>query len=81
MRKVFCDICGKEIKPDNETWRQRLQANERNVKISFNESLDEICEGCATKIHYCVSMMMKKHEWKPDFHELNEKREILQNRK
>lgn len=74
MKKVFCDICGKEIKPDNETWRQRLQANERNAKISFNESLDEICEGCATKIHYCVSMMEMYNDWEPDFHELNEKK-------
>ena len=24
MRKIFCDICGKEIDPCNETWRQQL---------------------------------------------------------
>ena len=78
MKKVFCDICGKEIKPDNETWRQQLQANNGNPRISFNESLGEICEGCAKKINFCVSMM-KMHYWEPDFHELDLKKETLQN--
>ena len=76
MRKIFCDICGKEIKPDNETWRQQLRANNGNLRISFDKSFCEICEGCATKIHCCVSMM-KEHDWEPDFHELDEKKETL----
>ena len=55
MRKIFCDICGKEIDPCNETWRQQLQSNGGNPTISFNESLGEMCEGmCHENSLLCV---------------------------
>lgn len=37
MRKIFCDICGKEIDPCNETWRQQLQANGGNPRIHLTK--------------------------------------------
>ena len=69
MKKIFCDICGKEIIPSNETWRQELIANEGNKRVSYNGTLADVCESCATTIHCCVSMM-KECKWKPDFHEV-----------
>ena len=71
MKKIFCDICGKEIKNQNETWKQELVANENNKRVSYNESLIDVCESCATIIHCCISMM-KECGWKPDFHEVLE---------
>ena len=71
MKKIFCDICGKEIVNSNETWKQELVANENNKRVSYNESLIDVCESCATIIHCCTSMM-KECGWKPDFHEVLE---------
>ena len=41
MKKIFCDICGKEIKNQNETWKQELVANENNKRV---------CRLCMTKV-------------------------------
>lgn len=71
MKKIFCDICGKEIKKSNETWKQELRANENNKRVSYDETLEDVCESCATIIHCCVSMM-KECGWQPDFHEVLE---------
>ena len=68
-RKIFCDICGKEIVKINEIWKYKLIANKNNERVSYNETLGEVCESCATIIHCCVSMM-KECKWEPDFHEV-----------
>lgn len=67
MKKIFCDICGKEIVKTNETWTYELSANEGNKRVSFDKIIEDICEACATKIHCCVAMM-KECNWEPDFH-------------
>lgn len=36
-----------------------LKANDGNKRVSFDETINEICEGCATVIHCCTSMMKK----------------------
>ena len=71
MRRIFCDICGKEIVKPNETWQLGLMANEGNKRVSYNKILVDVCESCATTIHCCVSMM-KECRWEPDFHEVLE---------
>lgn len=67
MRKVYCDICGKEIVRQREVWKHTLTAREGNKRVSFDESIEDMCEKCATIIHCCTSMMKKG--WEPDFHE------------
>ena len=68
MKKVYCDICGKEINKGNEAWVFGLNAKEGNPRVSFDETIEDICEHCATIMHCCVSMM-KLTGWEPDFHE------------
>ena len=34
---AICNICGKEIKNQNETWKQELVANENNRRVSGND--------------------------------------------
>lgn len=80
MKKVFCDICGKEIIKSNETWTHELKANETNKRVSYDERIEDICESCATIIHCCVSMM-KKCNWQPDFHEVLESDNIWESDK
>lgn len=57
MTKVYCDICGKEVRGVHETWTHVLTANKNNSRVSFDEVLPEICEHCATIIHCCISLM------------------------
>ena len=80
MKKIFCDICGKEIVNSNKTWKQELVANENNKRVSYNESLIDVCEYCATIIH-CCTFMMKKCGWKPDFHEVLESDSVFEREK
>ena len=56
MRKTYCDICGNEIVRQSETWRYELMANRENKRVALNESVNEICETCATIISCCVTM-------------------------
>lgn len=69
MKKIFCDICGKEIIKSNETWTNELRANDGNKRVSYDEKIEDICESCATTIHCCIRMM-KHCKWEPDFHEV-----------
>lgn len=71
MRKIFCDICGKEIVKSNETWKHELKANENNKRVSYDRTLEDVCEYCATVVHCCM-VMMKEYGWEPDFHEVLE---------
>lgn len=70
MRKVYCDICGKEVVRQKELWKHTLIAREGNNRVSYDEHIEEICESCATILHCCTSMM--KQGWTPDFHETND---------
>jgi len=65
MIKKFCDVCGKEIIKENEVWTNILTAQEGNSRVSFDETIIDMCEACATHIH-CVTSMMK-HGWVPEY--------------
>jgi len=67
MRKTYCDLCGKEIKQQYRIWKYELQAQFGNHKISYDEKLAELCEVCATNLHFVTSMM--KRGYRPDFHD------------
>lgn len=68
MKILICDICGKEIK-DDKNWMVTLNRINNN---SINEPIfetEDICERCAKNIHNCLKMM-KECNWNPDFHEV-----------
>ena len=68
MKKIYCDICGKEIKNNNSI----TDFLNRNSFYRFDdEPIDDMCEECF-KIIYCCIKMMKETGWKPDFHEVLE---------
>lgn len=69
MQKVYCNICGKEVRKINEVWAIKLQTQDGNPRVSFNTDITDVCESCATVLHCCISMMPKG--WIPDFHELD----------
>lgn len=68
MRKIYCDICGKEIASEKETWSIGVVANSDNLTISYNELRKDVCELCAIELSNCI-LMMREVGWRPDFHE------------
>lgn len=74
MRKIYCDICGKEINVSNGNgiWNITLVTpleSLSNMNLQFNSPMEDICERCATVIHSCITMMGESG-WEPDFHEV-----------
>ena len=68
MKKIHCDICGKEIKSDspmNKIWDSKLFINTNDGYI------EDVCEDCFRVIISCINMM-KETKWRPDFHEVLE---------
>lgn len=66
MKKIHCDICGKEIKSDssiNKIWDSELFID------TDDEYIEDVCEECFKTILCCINMM-KETKWKPDFHEV-----------
>ena len=66
MRKIHCDICGKEIKSDshmNKIWDSELFIN------TDDEYIEDVCEDCFKTMLGCINMM-KYAKWRPDFHEV-----------
>lgn len=64
MRKVFCDICGKEIEKGKvETCWPRGVVTELH-----DYPIDDICLECSGVLYACL-IMMKETGWRPDFHE------------
>lgn len=75
MKKIICDICGKEIK-DNENWIVVLNRNENNSINNPDFKAEDICKKCAKNIYNCLRMMTEC-SWKPDFHEATESGDFL----
>lgn len=44
MRKIYCDICGKEIESKKKIWEAGIVANSDNETISYNELHKDVCE-------------------------------------
>ena len=66
MKKIHCDICGKEIKSDNpinKIWDSELFIDKDD------DYIEDVCEECFKTIICCINMM-KYTKWKPDFHEV-----------
>ena len=65
MKKMYCDICGKEIKSG-------VQFLDASNKLFFtdmdDEPIEDVCDECYWMIYCCINMM-KETGWKPDFHE------------
>ena len=65
MKKIYCDICGKEIKelePFMLSWKKDMFYDLNDYPI------EDICPDCFWTLYCCLNMM-KKTGWKPDFHE------------
>lgn len=66
MKKIHCDICGKEIKIDDLT----TKLWDSQVFIDLDENhIEDVCVDCFKIIHCCINMM-KETGWRPDFHEV-----------
>ena len=66
MKKIHCDICGKEIKSDNpmnKIWNSELFID------TDDDYIEDVCEECFKVILCCINMM-KATKWRPDFHEV-----------
>ena len=66
MKKIHCDICGKEIKSDNpmnKIWNGELFID------TDDDYIEDVCEECFKVILCCINMM-KETKWRPDFHEV-----------
>ncbi len=66
MKKIYCDICGKEIKshePKVDFWKEDIFYN------LDDNPIEDVCNECFGMIYCCINMM-KETKWKPDFHEV-----------
>lgn len=66
MKKIHCDVCGKEIKSDNpmnKIWNSELFID------TDDDYIEDVCEECFKVILCCINMM-KETKWRPDFHEV-----------
>ena len=66
MKKIHCDVCGKEIKSDDaivKVWDDKLFVDRDYHYI------EDVCEECFKTILCCINMM-KETKWTPDFHEV-----------
>ena len=66
MKKIHCDICGKEIKshePKVDFWKE-------DIFYDLDDNpIEDVCNECFGMIYCCINMM-KETKWKPDFHEV-----------
>lgn len=72
MKKIHCDICGKEIKSDNpinKIWDSKLFIDKDK------DYIEDVCEECFKTILCCINMM-KETKWRPDFHEVLESDDV-----
>ena len=56
MKKIHCDICGKEIKSDspmNKIWDSELFFD------TDEEYIEDVCEECFKVMLCCINMMKK----------------------
>lgn len=65
MKKIYCDVCGKEIQNHENVWILGLNPTKDS---GFDMTQNDVCKDCSAIIYNCVSMM-KETGWKPDFHE------------
>lgn len=68
MTKVVCDFCGKEIN-DGKKWVVILSKFNSNLTNKADSEAEDVCERCSKNIYKCLEMM-KECDWKPDFHEV-----------
>ena len=66
MKKIHCDICGKEVKSDSPI--TKIWHGDLFIDLDGNP-IEDVCEECFKMIYCCINMM-KKVKWKPDFHEV-----------
>lgn len=70
MKKIYCDICGKEIKGEDSVYDYKLfSSKEQPLYFNLNSHKEDVCKRCATVIYKCITMMGKVG-WEPDFHEV-----------
>lgn len=66
MTKRFCDLCGKEIHKNQDTYRVSVDSNVRIFCASDPSILDvivdvkEICPACAKRIHQTVQELKQE---------------------
>ena len=63
MKKIYCDICGKEIHAHNRTWIYTMEACPGNDNSNYDDTIPDICENC-TKTIYRVIAMLKEPDGK-----------------
>lgn len=65
MKKIYCDICGQEIKDHKKV----VDFGSTDLFYDLDEHrIDDVCRECYSTIDYCINMM-KRVDWRPDFHE------------
>lgn len=72
MKKIYCYICGKEIKGGDSVYDYKLfSSKEQPLYFNLNSHKEDVCKRCATVIYKCITMM-SEFEWEPDFHEISD---------
>lgn len=52
MRKIFCDICGEEMKPLSKHYSVEIDTNVMPDKFKLYK--EDVCDACANSIHHYI---------------------------
>lgn len=65
MRKIICDVCGKEITDSRESWDVSISSNVSLRTLGYGQTdyslcLTDVCEDCANSIYHYIKGLQKE---------------------
>ncbi len=65
MRKIICDVCGKEITDSRESWNVRISSNVgthilRYDQTNYSLCFADICDKCTNSIYHYIKGIQKE---------------------
>ena len=65
MRKIICDVCGKEITDSRESWNASISSNVGIRALKYDQTdyslcLADVCEDCANSIYHYIKGLQKE---------------------
>lgn len=64
MRKIICDVCGKEITDSRESGDVSISSNVGTRMLRYDQTdyslcFTDICDDCANSIYHCIKSLQE----------------------
>ena len=65
MRKIICDVCGKEITDSRESWNVSISSNVGTRILRYDQTdyslcFADICDECTNSIYHYIKGIQKE---------------------